>query len=131
MTGRGETVLSLLYDDDMASSYPDPEKIKKEADYTLADIYGSEEYGGKVEVSYEYDHGDSWDHQIAFLGRADPSMRRAMSIPDDMQVVCLGGDVRIHPSFTIRVVPFSIPRGEIAWTEGVMEKIHDRRHGRG
>ena len=97
MTSRGKTLLTLLMDadGDIASMYPDPETIKKETDYTLADIYGSEEYGGKVEVSYEYDHGDNWEHQIAFLGRADPSMRTAMHIPDDMQVICLGGEVCI------------------------------------
>ena len=95
MTGRGKSLLSLLTDTLDADMYPDPESVKNEADYTLADIYGSEEYGGKVEVSYEYDHGDSWDHQIAFLGRADPSMRKAMYIPDDMEVICLGGEVRV------------------------------------
>jgi hypothetical protein len=79
-------------DDDMAFANPDPEKIKKESDYTLADIYNGEEYKGKVKVSYEYDHGDSWDHAIALLGRADPIMRRQMNIPDELQAVCLGGE---------------------------------------
>ncbi len=79
----------------MKDAFPDPEGIKLAGEYTLADIYDAEEYRGKVEVSYEYDHGDSWDHQIAFLGRADPNIRKAMRIPDDMQVVCLSGEVRI------------------------------------
>jgi len=77
----------------LKDAYPDANKIKKTSDYTLADIYDGEEYKGKVEVSYEYDHGDSWDHQIAFLGRADPSMRKSMHIPDDMEAICLGGEV--------------------------------------
>ena len=94
MTGRGEILLSLHPDDEDPAIYPDPESIKKEGQCTLADIYASEEYGGKVEVSYSYDHGDGWDHEIAFLGRADPSMRKAMHIPDDMQAICLNGEVR-------------------------------------
>ncbi|KAF4629310.1 hypothetical protein G7Y89_g8843 [Cudoniella acicularis] len=91
-TGRGKEILTLMWDDDMKDAYPDPDQIKKDSDYTLADIYDSDEYKGKIEVSYEYDHGDSWDHEISFLGRADPAMRRAMHIPDDLQVVCLAGE---------------------------------------
>jgi hypothetical protein len=34
-------------DDDLKGAYPDPEAIKKDSDYTLADIYDSEEYKGK------------------------------------------------------------------------------------
>lgn len=92
MTGRGKEILTLLVDDDMKDAYPDPETIKKDCDYTLADIYDSEEYGGKVEVSYEYDHGDSWDHDITFLGHADPNLRKVMHIPDEMEAVCIGGE---------------------------------------
>jgi phosphoenolpyruvate carboxylase len=61
----------------------------------LADIYDSDKFKGKVEVVYEYDHGDSWEHQIVFLGRADPALRKAMMIPDDIETVCLGGEVCI------------------------------------
>jgi len=50
--------------------------------------------GGKVEVSYEYDHGDSWDHKITFLGKADSNLRKNMQIPaeEKMPVFCLGGE---------------------------------------
>ena len=68
-------------------------EVRDAADTTLADIYDSDKFKGKVDVIYEYDHGDSWEHQIAFLGRADPVLRKAMMIPDDMEVVCLGGEV--------------------------------------
>jgi len=48
-----------------------------------------------VEVSYEYDHGDSWDHKITFLGKADSNLRKNMQIPaeEKMPVFCLGGEV--------------------------------------
>jgi hypothetical protein len=93
MTGQGKDVLTLLDDDDdMAFASLDPEKIKKDTDYTLSYIYDGEEYNGKVQVSSEYDHGDSWNHDIVFLGRADSSMRRQMHIPDELQAVCLGGE---------------------------------------
>ena len=44
---------------------------------------------------YEYDFGDGWEHEIMFLGREDPGLRKAMMIPDDRHAVCLGGEVRI------------------------------------
>lgn len=95
LTGRGEHLLSLEVDDFNEDSFSDPEPIKKTSDLTLADIWDSGDYRGKVEVGYEYDHGDGWEHQMVFLGRADPTMRKAMNIPDELKAVCLGGEVRI------------------------------------
>lgn len=95
MSKYSRELLNLVLDDEIKDAFPEPEKIKKVSDYTLADIYDGEQYRGKVEVSYEYDHGDSWEHQIVFLGHADPTLRQAMGIPDEMEVVCLGGEVRI------------------------------------
>jgi len=71
----------------------DPDMVSKEAKHTtLSDIYDGDEFRGKVEVAYEYDFGDGWDHHITFLGRADPILRKSMSVPDDMEVICLGGE---------------------------------------
>src|SRR4051794_18535130 len=92
MTGSGQEVLSLSTDPHMAADMDDAEHYKQTSDYTLADIYEGPEYGGKVEVTYEYDMGDGWSHSIAFLGKAHPSMRKAMHIPDEMPVVCLSGE---------------------------------------
>lgn len=75
---------------------PNPERIQAEADFTLKDIYDGEKYKEKVEIAWEYDHGDSWLHEVAFLGRADPSLRKGMNIPDELQVICLGGEVRTY-----------------------------------
>ena len=92
MTGRGEDILQLYIDDSIKDSLPDPDIIKKMSDYTLKDIYEQEEYKGKVELSYEYDHGDGWDHDIVFLGKVEPSMRKSMRVPDSLAVFCLGGE---------------------------------------
>ncbi len=85
--------MSLLINDEDADVYPHPERIKKMSDYKLSDIYDGDEYRGKVAAVYTYDHGDTWEHDIAFLGRADPSLRKVMHIPDELEVVCLGGEV--------------------------------------
>jgi hypothetical protein len=92
MTGKGKRVLTLLYNTEVTDAYEDPEEIKYEGAFTLADIYASEKYGGKVEVTYEYDHGDSWLHDITFLGRADPNLRKTLGVPDKLEAFCLGGE---------------------------------------
>jgi hypothetical protein len=74
----GPSVLNLAADNDMASSMPDPERYKLEKDYTLADVLEHPEYKGKTYLSYEYDHGDSWEHDITVLGRADPALRNEL-----------------------------------------------------
>jgi len=65
---------------------------RDEAEYTLADLYDSETYPDGVDVSYTYDHGDSWEHSIEFLGQADLNLRRAAKIPSELKVACLGGE---------------------------------------
>ena len=99
MNGRGKTVLILEdHADLLGESLGDLDLVVKEAkDTTLSDIYDSDEFRGKVEVSYQYDHGDGWEHQIAFLGRADPVLRKSMMIPEDVEVVCFAGEVRVAP----------------------------------
>jgi len=75
----------------MKDMLPDPEKVKNAHDYTLFDIYETDPYAGKVQVYYEYDQGDGWNHSIVFLGKADPSIRKALHIPEEMQVFCYAG----------------------------------------
>jgi hypothetical protein len=105
MLGRGEELLNFVGsgEEKFASSYPEPERVKSETQYTLADIYDGEEYKGKVEVSYEYDHGDGWDHQITLLGRADLSLRKVMHVPDEYADVCLGGEVSLVSTTDARI----------------------------
>ena len=48
-------------------------KEEEEADWTLADVYEKPEWKDKVSLTYEYDMGDSWEHNICLLGRQRPS----------------------------------------------------------
>jgi len=69
---------------------------RNEKDWALADFYDGEVYPDGVDVSYEYDLGDSWDHSIDFLGRANRNLRRTAGIPSGVKVACLGGEG--HPA---------------------------------
>ncbi|RDL31509.1 uncharacterized protein BP5553_09718 [Venustampulla echinocandica] len=89
--------VSKLLEEDEPSKYFPGSVMKNDAqreakDVTLAGIYDNDEYKDKVEVSHSmHDHGGAMrDHEITFLGRGDPAMRKAIQISDDMKVVCLG-----------------------------------------
>ena len=97
MMGHGEPLLTLHADYAGGSMLGNAQKA---SDYTLEGVYAGEKYGGKAEVSYEYDMGDGWYHQITFLGRADANLRKVMGIPDDMPVFCFGGEVSL-PIFAV------------------------------
>ena len=87
----GPSVLSLSSNNLLADSMPDPERYKLETDYTLADILEHPEYKGRTDLSYEYDHGDSWEHDVTVLGRADPALRNALGgVPH--KAFCVAGE---------------------------------------
>ncbi|KAL8692231.1 MAG: hypothetical protein Q9218_002707 [Villophora microphyllina] len=66
---------------------------KDEKDFTLADVLEKEEYEGKTQLVYEYDMGDSWEHEIYLLGRADANMGKAMGMNAFKQrIACLAGE---------------------------------------
>lgn len=82
---------------------------EEESDYTLHDVFSraifsrpvfrnteweASKVSPKMELGleYEYDHGDSWTHQITLLGRADPSLHRTMGGPSAPSILCLGGE---------------------------------------
>ncbi|ESZ91771.1 hypothetical protein SBOR_7841 [Sclerotinia borealis F-4128] len=93
---RGKQVLSIQMDDDlcdmMSENFNDPDiEFKACANITLRDAYESHKYGA-VEIQYEYDHGDSWEHEIIFLGKENKNVRKAMLIPDKLKVVCMAGE---------------------------------------
>ncbi|KAL9110973.1 MAG: hypothetical protein Q9227_004588 [Pyrenula ochraceoflavens] len=49
-----------------------------EDEITVGQIFGPEsKYHGSA-VQYEYDHGDSWEHQITCLGQAHSGLRQAL-----------------------------------------------------
>ncbi len=72
------------------------EDSKAETDVTLADVYEKPEWKDKAEIEYEYDHGDSWNHQLALLGRATPGTNAQFGAPRDVKVLCMGGQG--HPA---------------------------------
>lgn len=45
-----------------------------------------------VNVEYRYDFGDNWEHQIQFLGAAEPHLSKAMGQGADQKIFCFGGE---------------------------------------
>ncbi len=64
---------------------------KAETDITLQEVYENPEYEGKVRITYEYDFGDSWEHDFCFLGHAAPQMNKQLDAPDTLSVFCVSG----------------------------------------
>ncbi|KAF2434885.1 hypothetical protein EJ08DRAFT_675849 [Tothia fuscella] len=77
---------------DSADYSDQPEKFKEESKVKLSQVYGKKEYKGKIQVVYEYDLGDGWEHDIIFLGKAEPSTQQQMGFPKDASVLCLSGE---------------------------------------
>ena len=69
---------------------------KAESEITLADVYEKPEWKDKTEIDYEYDHGDSWKHQLILLGRATPGTNAQFGAPRDVTILCLWGEG--HPA---------------------------------
>lgn len=87
----GPSVLSLSSVNLMGDAMSDSERYKLEQDYTLANILEHPEYKSKTDLTYEYDHGDSWEHDITVLGRADSTLRHAMG-GIEQKVYCIAGE---------------------------------------
>ena len=88
----GDTLLTLQSSPYDIGIEPEPEQ---EANYSLADVYDKEEWKGKtLSLMYEYDMGDSWEHQIILLGRADAQLGQAMRINETtgQRIVVLSGE---------------------------------------
>ena len=67
------------------------EDTKAEADFTLADVYENPEWKDKVDIEYEYDHGDGWVHHLALIGRATPGTNAQFGALSGVKVMCLSG----------------------------------------
>lgn len=65
----------------------------KTTDCTLVDVFGNEEWRGKILVLYEYNFGDGWVHNILFLGKTDPNVLRLLGFSEKAPVVCVAGEV--------------------------------------
>jgi hypothetical protein len=82
----------------MEDALEEDPKMQLVTDYTLGDIYNSEQYRDKIEMLYEYDMGDGWEHEILFLGKESAALRMAIAGPEAAaqrvgRAVCLGGEV--------------------------------------
>lgn len=72
------------------------DRARDAAKFKLSDVFENDQYRGKVSIFYQYDMGDSWNHQITFLGVEAPGLRDAMSEgqPVYNRAMCLAGEVR-------------------------------------
>ena len=91
----GATCLNICPNPD---SMPDDlmEQSKAETEVTLAEVYEKPEWKDKAQIEYEYDHGDSWGHQLSLLGRATPGTNAQFGAPSDVKIICLSGQG--HPA---------------------------------
>lgn len=102
MCHAGEDVYNIVapHSADDTDLYTNP---KSEEEFTLEEVYEGE-HKGNVEVQYEYDPGDDWQHQIVFLGVTDALAFKGMGIPEEFArngAVCLGGEVSVCFFFSL------------------------------
>ncbi len=77
-------------------------EIVDESKWTLRDVIEKEEWDGKpvvskadLHITYEYDMGDGWEHQIQLLGRAEKGLHAALTgLPEKkaQKVLCVSGE---------------------------------------
>lgn len=78
---------------------PERETTYKHASESkLSDVFENDQYRDKVNLVYEYDMGDSWKHQMTFLGVEDRGVRSNLAPGTNLdQILCLAGEVRLSP----------------------------------
>ena len=93
-------VLSLLSASTMDDIMGIEPKPQDEGNWTLADVFEKTEWAngkkgklgdGTLTLQYEYDMGDSWEHEIMLLGRAQPGLHRSFGLQSEANVLCLDG----------------------------------------
>jgi hypothetical protein len=90
-------IMSLETAEMMADSrdFMTPEEFAKMRDVkkvTLSDVFEKAEWRQLgVEIEYEYDKGDCWEHRIQFLGEAEPYLGMAMGL-GEQRIFCFGGE---------------------------------------
>jgi hypothetical protein len=64
----------------MRSCFPEEAgRFKDATNSKLSDVFGNDDFRGKVDINYEYDHGDSRDHQIVVMGAEMEGFRTAIT----------------------------------------------------
>lgn len=77
-------------------------EIVDESKWTLRNVIEKEEWKGKpvaskadLRITYKYDMGDGWEHQIQLLGRAEKGLHAALTgLPEEkaQKVLCVSGE---------------------------------------
>lgn len=89
---------------------PGPPRVPRAlaSERTLASVFANPQFAnGKAEVTYEYDFGDGWTHEIVYLGKGDGEFAKRQigkGVVDDQMTWCVGGEVR-YPFFLLRGSP--------------------------
>ena len=91
---RGENLLELsrfAQDDNFGFIR---REVKAEAEFALTDVFENAKYRGKTTLTYEYDMGDSWKHDIYVLGRADDHLGNTLGLREDgdQRILCISGE---------------------------------------
>ena len=87
----GRLLLTLVAEPDHSLMEPEEgEDLKAESDVSLADVFEKDPYKDSTSIMYEYDMGDSWEHEIVLVGRADGALGKRMGI--EQRIVCVAGE---------------------------------------
>ncbi|KAI4270991.1 MAG: hypothetical protein LQ337_006324 [Flavoplaca oasis] len=85
-------------DEDDLGFWPNPQNEKN---WTLCDVFERKEWEtedgtkttAQIQLRYEYDMGDGWDHQIVLLGRAEKGLHDVLGGGGDApKILCIGGE---------------------------------------
>ncbi|KAK7894538.1 hypothetical protein LTR67_006299 [Exophiala xenobiotica] len=78
----------------MQESCPESKDTFKDASkWRLCDIFAKDEFRDKVGLTYEYDFGDSWEHQISFIGVESPTLRMGLMADAEYNFpLCFAGE---------------------------------------
>ena len=114
----GSLVLTLMAEPDHSLMDPEEgEEMKAESTVSLADVFENDSYKGRTSMIYEYDMGDSWEHEIVLVGRADAALGKRMGI--EQKIVCIAGeghgcaeDCGSIPGWEDLKAAFAKPRGD-------------------
>lgn len=97
---KDHTIMAIQSDHEDADMVRYPVNLSD--DMTLSKIHNAKRYQSKVQVMYEYGFGTGWEHQITYLGRANPGLvqytrvcglkRTAkVKLEEEARLACLSG----------------------------------------
>lgn len=85
-------VLEITMEPDMGM-FPDETATVISSEITLAEVYQRPDLKDVVDIRYEYDMGDGWDHSIALVGRSNPLVHNLqIGAPGEAKILCIAGE---------------------------------------